>query len=253
MFQNERAAFPGSVRRLASRLVSTCQTTTSNLRATATVRQELGLPPARTKGAGVLAKRDIGDNTFWGINAHGQYVSAWQILRLVNPTTFSHAEGNAFNQAAEAGVVGGNAHLYVDAALCKFCGRHGGVRTGSEYNRVSISAPTWEEVISEIRAMDGQIITNVMLGEPQEGTPDMMPYIAIGGGAGEYFVFVTFDDTRFYSLISSEAAQGTGKLVVGGQMGEFPLREIVDEVTLMKAVQTFFESGALNSDLRWEG
>jgi hypothetical protein len=125
--------------------------------------------------------------------------------------------------------------------------------TGPEHNRVSVFAPKWEEVVSAIRAMDGHTVSNIMLGEPQEGIPAMMPYIAIGGGAGEYFVYVTFDDTRFYYLINSEAAQGTGKLVVGGQMGEFPLREIVDEVTLMKAVQTFFESGALNSDLKWEG
>ena len=125
--------------------------------------------------------------------------------------------------------------------------------TGPEDNCVSLLEPKWADVASAVHAMDGLTNTSITLGEPQEGIPVAMPYMAIGGGAGEYFVYVTFDDTRFYILINSEAAQGIGKLVVGGQMGEFPLREIVDEVTVMKAVQTFFESGALNSDLKWEG
>jgi RHS repeat-associated protein len=99
----------------------------------ATMRQELGLPPAGTKDAAVLTKLEIGDNTFWGINAHGQDVSAWKDLRLVNAGTLTHAEGEAFNQAAEAGVVGGHAHLYVDSALCDFCGRNGGVRSMARF------------------------------------------------------------------------------------------------------------------------
>jgi RHS repeat-associated protein len=81
-------------------------------------RAELGLNP----GQGALARLDVGDRTFYGINAHGQPVS----LRT-NPVTRTHAEADAFQQAANAGVSGGRGTLFVDRDLCGYCGRSGGV------------------------------------------------------------------------------------------------------------------------------
>ena len=81
-------------------------------------RGELGLPA----GEGTLARLDAGGKSFYGINAHGQPVS----LR-VNAITRTHAEADAFQQAANDGVAGGRATLYVDRALCSACGSNGGV------------------------------------------------------------------------------------------------------------------------------
>jgi len=66
---------------------------------------------------------DVGGRNFYGINAHGQPVN----LR-VNAITRTHAEADAFQQAANAGVSGGRGTLYVDRALCPACGQNGGVR-----------------------------------------------------------------------------------------------------------------------------
>jgi len=82
-------------------------------------RSELGL----AQGEGTLARLDVGGRNFYGINAHGQPVN----LR-VNAITRTHAEADAFQQAANAGVSGGRGTLYVDRALCPACGQNGGVR-----------------------------------------------------------------------------------------------------------------------------
>lgn len=85
----------------------------------ARMRSELGL----AEGKGTLARLDAGGSSFYGINAHGQPVT----LR-VNAITLTHAEADAFQQAANALVSGGRAILYVDRALCPACGNNGGVR-----------------------------------------------------------------------------------------------------------------------------
>jgi hypothetical protein len=82
-------------------------------------RGELGLKA----GEGTLARLDVGGKSFYGISAHGQPIS----LR-VNAITATHAEADAFQQAANAGVSGGRGTLFVDRALCPACGTNGGVQ-----------------------------------------------------------------------------------------------------------------------------
>jgi len=85
----------------------------------AKLRTELGLQ----HGEGTLARLDVGGHRFYGINAHGQPVSL-----KTNVITATHAEADAFQQAAKAGVNGGRGRLYVDRDLCRACGTSGGVR-----------------------------------------------------------------------------------------------------------------------------
>jgi hypothetical protein len=89
----------------------------------AAMRQELGLPTSGTpKEMGTLSKLEAGGQEFYGINAHGQEIG----LR-VNPISATHAEADAFNQAARAGINGGPGNLIVDRELCAACGRNGAV------------------------------------------------------------------------------------------------------------------------------
>jgi filamentous hemagglutinin len=76
-------------------------------------------------GEGTLARLDVGGRRFYGINAHGQPVAPLG----VNAISATHAEADAFAQAARAGVKGGSGTLYVDRALCSSCGTFGGVRS----------------------------------------------------------------------------------------------------------------------------
>jgi hypothetical protein len=83
-------------------------------------RSELGL----ASGEGTLARLQVGNSQFYGINAHGQ-----PITMRVNAITRSHAEADAFQQALNSGVTGRTGTLHVDRALCQACGANGGVRS----------------------------------------------------------------------------------------------------------------------------
>jgi filamentous hemagglutinin len=103
-------------------------------------RGELGLPA----GEGTLARLDAGGKTFYGINAHGQPVAP---LRT-NAISTTHAEADAFAQAARAGISGGNATLYVDRGLCLACGQNGGVRSmARQLGLESLKVVTPDEIV----------------------------------------------------------------------------------------------------------
>ena len=91
----------------------------------AAMRADLGLPAMGTEGSGALARLEAGGQEFWGINAHGQPVAPLS----VNAISATHAEADAFAQAARAGVNGGTGRLVVDRALCPACGTFGAVRS----------------------------------------------------------------------------------------------------------------------------
>ena len=99
---------------------STTPEDNAGLRDLGRFRSELGLQ----EGEGTLSRLDAGGKSFYGVNAHGQ-----EITLRVNPISSTHAEADAFQQAANAGVRGGRGTLYVDRALCQACGLRGAVKS----------------------------------------------------------------------------------------------------------------------------
>lgn len=92
-------------------------------------RQQLELPPAGSEtNKSTIAKLEIGGQTFFGINSSSNPTPR-QITFYVNPITKTHAEADAFQQAADAGIRGGKARLIVDRDLCAPCGIRGGVNS----------------------------------------------------------------------------------------------------------------------------
>jgi RHS repeat-associated protein len=90
----------------------------------ANLRSDLGIPQAGAEGDDyTLARLDIAGQRFYGVNAHGQDFD----IANVNAITPSHAEGDVFQQAKNAGAWAEEATLYVDRPLCKPCGAYGGV------------------------------------------------------------------------------------------------------------------------------
>ena len=127
---------PRSTNRWAPRWAS------SGLDDLAKFRGELGLP----EGAGTLARLDVGGQSFYGINAHGQTVTM-----SVNAITRTHAEGDAFQQAIAAGASATSATLYVDRPLCASCGTFGGVRGMARQlglDSLKVVTPSGTEVIT---------------------------------------------------------------------------------------------------------
>jgi peptidoglycan hydrolase-like protein with peptidoglycan-binding domain len=91
-------------------------------------RQQLGLPVAGSEDDfATVAKLEIGDNRFFGINSANN-PNRRPITLTVNPISRTHAEADAFQQAFDAGATGDWARLIVDRDLCRACGRNGGVR-----------------------------------------------------------------------------------------------------------------------------
>jgi len=91
-------------------------------------RQQLGLPPAGSEdNRATIAKLEINGRVFLGISA-GSNPNRRKITLKVNPISRTHAEADAFQQAFDAGLRGGRAHLTVDRDLCRACGQNGGVK-----------------------------------------------------------------------------------------------------------------------------
>lgn len=105
------------------------ETTNSVFDELAEYRQRLGLSPAGSEtDKSTIAKLEIGEQSFFGINS-GSNPNPRHITFKVNPITKTHAEADAFQQAADAGIKGRKARLIVDRDLCDACGLRGGVNS----------------------------------------------------------------------------------------------------------------------------
>ena len=110
-----------------------------------------------------------------------------------------------------------------------------------------IEAPTWEQIETAIRELDGYQKTLVTLGANDD------TYMAIGGGkARKYIAYITFDNLSFYNLVDSSKSDDLEALVVGGQAGDYPTKMCVNWKTALKAAKTFTESGKLEQSVDWE-
>ncbi len=110
-----------------------------------------------------------------------------------------------------------------------------------------IENPDWSQIEIAIRELDSKSRTLVALGVDDE------TYMTIGGGESrKYVVSVTFDNISFHNLLDLSKADGTEKLVVGGQEGIYPANMCVDLLRCLLAARTFAESGKLDSLLVWQ-
>jgi hypothetical protein len=113
-------------------------------------RQQLGLPIAGSESDhSTVAKLEIEGRKFFGINSGSDPNPRYITLR-VNLITRSHAEAHALQQAFDAGVRGGRAHLVVDRDLCRACGQNGGVKGMArqlDLEELEVISPSGREVI----------------------------------------------------------------------------------------------------------
>jgi hypothetical protein len=109
-----------------------------------------------------------------------------------------------------------------------------------------VSAPSWKQIEAAIRALDGKRRTMVILGADGES------HLAIGGGSSDrYVVYMTFDNMRFFNLLSRNRADKTVTLFVGGQDSLFPDNTVVDLALALRAAKTFAETGHPDPSCKW--
>lgn len=95
----------------------------------AAYRREQGMPVSGGKEDNcTAAKLKIGDNEYYGKNGHGKQDEVISEFN-VNPQTATHAEGDVFYQAKNAGENSTSAVLITDRRACKACGFNGGIRS----------------------------------------------------------------------------------------------------------------------------
>ena len=114
-------------------------------------------------------------------------------------------------------------------------------------NDEEIDAPTIDDLDRIIEALDAKIRTMVSL-YGQDGS-----FLSIGGGEGQYVVYVSLPDEQLWNLLSNqENRKGVVLLNAGGQEGDFPCRQVVDKPRALRAARTFFIKGQLDTALQWE-
>ena len=109
--------------------------------------------------------------------------------------------------------------------------------------------PTWQDIETAIRRLDGDSCTILVLGI---GEPPV-PHMAIGGGEnGKYIVYTTDDNLVFYNLINPNASPGKTLLVAGGQRGDYANKQLVGFENAIRAAKSYAETGQPDPTLVWE-
>lgn len=110
----------------------------------------------------------------------------------------------------------------------------------------SLESPDWDAVSMAIERLDAKKYTIVTIQGPGE------QHLAVGGGAGRYIVYATFDNWEFWNLLGQRVDGDKIILNAGGQEGDYPARQIVDLAQAQAAARAFFVGLQLDPSLRWE-
>jgi Immunity protein Imm1 len=106
--------------------------------------------------------------------------------------------------------------------------------------------PTAEQLDSALARMDAEVYTLITLGGSGNS------HLCVGGGAGAYVVYVTFDNLDFWNLISPGGVVDRVAVVAGGQEGEYAAEQVVDLESTRVAAHAFLAGQGLAPGLRWK-
>jgi hypothetical protein len=112
-----------------------------------------------------------------------------------------------------------------------------------------ISDPSWSDIEAAIRLLDSKARNDVYL-QPLNSSEDS--FLSVGGGAGRYIVTGSEHGSRFPTLCNPAGADDLISLCVGGQLGEYPSRWVVNLEQALAAVQAFYRAGAFDCGVSWE-
>ena len=77
--------------------------------------------------------------------------------------------------------------------------------------------------------------------------------LTVGGGNGKFVVFLT-NGNDFYTLLSLNKGDDVAAaipLTIGGQEGEYPPDEVVDERSAMECALTYLKTGKRDQRYNW--
>ena len=107
--------------------------------------------------------------------------------------------------------------------------------------------PTWQQVTDAIDRLGEEGSSMLLLAGEED-----VPHLCIGGGEdGQYILYVTHADGKFYSAVDPKGGDEPVQVRTGGEVREFPARLCVGEATVLRAARTFFETGELDKTVAW--
>lgn len=111
----------------------------------------------------------------------------------------------------------------------------------------TLKDPTWADVARLIKRLDARKHTLVSLKINENN------HLTVGGGKNQFIVSVTANGDRFFDAICPTRADARApvRLNVGGQEGEYPADQILDENTAVACAMTYLESGEMDERFKW--
>lgn len=126
------------------------------------------------------------------------------------------------------------------------CRIHGDCWDGVLNHEWHIDGASPEDMERALERLDARTYTMLTI----QG--DGEQHLTIGGGAGRYVVYATFDNEEFWNLLSTQRADGVVLLNAGGQEGDYPANQIVSLEQARVAGQAFLLRRQLDPGQRWD-
>jgi hypothetical protein len=112
-----------------------------------------------------------------------------------------------------------------------------------------IENPTWPDIDAAVRRLDNETWNDIYL-KPNGAAAET--FLTVGGGAGRYVVSGSERGERFPTLVNPNGSESDlVPLCVGGQLGEYPSRYVVDLDSALEAVRRFYDVGGFNCGVNW--
>lgn len=117
------------------------------------------------------------------------------------------------------------------------------IEDGDAYELVT--DPEWERVREAIREMNGKEHTLICL----EG--ERKTHMTIGGGPDVFVVYASGDEEAFFTVIDPGKGGGNLEIIVGQQMGKYPMELLVGKDVVLNTAKLFAETGKLDPSVAW--
>jgi len=107
--------------------------------------------------------------------------------------------------------------------------------------------PSWADVDARLRALDGEQSDGIVLGSPAD------TYMGISGGENNRYIVAGYlEGFGSYIIASGDPAGDRQDVVICNDYAAFPSRNIVGLEEAILAARSFFETGQLTAELKWE-
>lgn len=105
--------------------------------------------------------------------------------------------------------------------------------------------PSGADVVRAIKCLDQERWTVATLQDKEK-------QFVVGGGKGQYVVYVAEGDLNFFNLtLSGASAQERIELNIGGQPGGFPANTVVGEEEAIACALTYLKTGGMDERFTW--